>query len=104
MILSSGFNSDPINFSSSGDNIVVFGVTGKSVLMFRGMGTVSADTVLTFKDGSTSLTGPMTLYAGGSFTYDFSGIPWFQTSLGNNLVINSTNPVQISGVIYYQII
>lgn len=98
-----GLSSDTIDFSLSGDNVLVSGDTGKSILVFRAFLIANGDTILTFKDGlQTELSGPLTIYAGGALTFDLSNVPWFQTSSGNDFILNSTNQVQVSGAIYYQ--
>jgi len=92
----------PINCASSGDNILITGVNDKQTLNFRIFFTVAGATIITFKDGSTNLTGAMTFTAGGAMALDISGMPWFQMTRGNSFILNSSNPVQISGAVYYQ--
>ena len=92
----------PISCSSAGDNILIAGVNDKNILIFRIFLTVDGATLLTFKDGSTNLTGAMTFTAGGAMVLDMTGMPWFQINRGNSFIVNSSNAVQISGAVYYQ--
>lgn len=95
--------SDPINFSLAGGNVVVSGAVGQKVYVYRIFMVVSGDTTITFQDGPvTALSGPISLLANGAVTLDISNCPWFQTSEGNDFVINSSNAVQVGGKIDYQ--
>lgn len=95
--------SEPIDFSTSGDNVIISGIAAKRIYVFSLKWVVAGDTVLTVKNGpSTSLTGPMTYFAGGSDVFDARNFPWFQTSFGNDFILGSTNMVQVAGVVYYQ--
>ena len=78
----------------SGDNVLVAAVVGESVKLYRGIFTVGAATVLKFTDGpSGTVLFTAYLQAGGSVTFAPSGIPWLTTSVGNALVLNSSNAV-----------
>lgn len=93
-----------INTASSGDNTIVAGVAGQTIRVLEMMLTAHAATNLTFKDGSTALTGAMELTAAGaSFNFFIvcNGAPHFITSKGNNFVINNSNAVQLSGYILF---
>lgn len=99
----SNLQSAAINFSTSGGNVLVTGVSKKRVLCYRLLLVVGGATNLTYQDGpSTNLTGAMPMLANGSQIFDLSNLPWFQTSPSNDLVLNSTNAVQVSGILYYQ--
>lgn len=98
-----GMNTAPVDFALLGDNVVIEGIEGKRIYVFRLKWVVDGDTILTVKDGtSTDLTGPMTYFAGGTDVFDTSNIPWFQTSEGNDFILSSTQMTQVSGVISYQ--
>jgi hypothetical protein len=89
-----------INFSASGDNTIIAGVSAQTIKVYKLFLVSSGDTAITFKDGAGLLTGPITLLT-GSMTLDFDSEPWFNTSTANSFIINSSNAVQISGRIYY---
>lgn len=94
---------DSISFSLAGDNVIVSGQTGKKILAYRIFVVVGGATDLTFKDGvTTSLTGAIPMVANGSITLDLNNVPWFQTSSGKDLVLTSSQSVQVSGAVYYQ--
>lgn len=90
-----------IDFASSGDQAIVAAVTSKTTKVYALFMVCSAATTITFKDGSTTLTGAMTLTAGGSITLDLSGIAWFTGTANTAFNINSANAVQCSGRFYY---
>jgi hypothetical protein len=91
-----------VTFASSGDNTVVAAVSAKTTKVYRLMIVVAGATSIIFKDGAgTSLTGAMPIAANGSITLDFDGEPWFTGSTNTAFIINSSNAVQVSGIIYY---
>lgn len=91
-----------INFSNTGDNTVVAGVSGQTIRVWRLFFVVSAATNITIKDGSsTSLTGAMNMLANGSAFWDLQGDPWFVTASGNGFVINQSGTAQVSGTCYF---
>lgn len=93
----------PIDFNLAGANVVVSGVAGKRILVYRVFWIVGDDTNITIQDGpNTNLTGALPFLANGTLALDISNIPWFQTSAGNDFILNSTAAVQVSGAIYYQ--
>ncbi len=86
-----------INFSGSGDNPIVAAVSGKRIFIYRLYFILGAATDITFKDGSTALTGAMPFLANGFMILDPTQVPWHQTSVGAAFNINSSNAVQVSG-------
>jgi hypothetical protein len=91
-----------INISSSGDNTVIAGVSGKIIKIYRMLMLANSSASITFKDGaSTSLTGPMLFGGSGGMVLDFQEEPWFTTSATNDFIVNLSSAVQVSGSIYY---
>lgn len=95
-----------VNFSASGDNTLVAAAAGQLINVVRLFLVVGGATNLTFKDGTggTALSGPIPMTANGSITLDIPtvSIPWFSTSNPvNNLVLNSSAAVQVSGTLWY---
>jgi hypothetical protein len=85
------FDVEPMN---AGDNQLVAGVANETVKLYRGIFSVGAATLLKFTDGPAgTVLFTMFLQAGGSLTFEPSGIPWFVTSAGNALTLNSSNAV-----------
>lgn len=77
---------------------LVAGVANQTVKFYRGMLTVGAATKLTFTDGNGGAAlFTANLFAGGGITFQPSGIPWFNTSVGNGLFLASTNGVNVFG-------
>jgi hypothetical protein len=62
---------------------------------------VAGATSLTFKDGANLLSGAMALTANGSIVLDLSGLPWYKTSPGNAMIVNSSNAVLVAGTVWY---
>jgi hypothetical protein len=93
--------SQVIDFSNTGDNTVVAAASGKRVLIHRLMLVCSAATNLTFKRGSTSLSGAMAMGANGGITFDITGEPWFTTDVAEAFVISQSGTAQISGTVYW---
>lgn len=89
--------------AANGNNQLVAANAAQSVKLYRALLTVDGPCALSFLDGpgGTPLTGPLTMYAGGSITLQPSGVPWLQTSAGNALVLKSTAAVNIGGQIGY---
>lgn len=54
-----------INASSSGDNTIVSGVTGKKIRVLNYLVMCGNDVTVTFKSGSNSISGPLALAANG---------------------------------------
>jgi hypothetical protein len=100
----SGVKEAPVNFVATGDNTVITAVVGTNIQILKIEITASAATNIIFKDGSTGLTGAMTMAVGVPLVFEesYDGIPWF-TAAGN-FVINQSGTAQISGrVVYVQI-
>lgn len=88
----------PLNFAAPGSQQLVAGVAAQSVKLYRGIFSVDQPTVLKFQDGN----GGATLFsaqltAGGSLTFQASGINWFNTSAGNGLYLNSSAACNVYG-------
>lgn len=94
-----------INFSASGDNTVVTGVTNLAIKVHGIFFTVGGATNITFKDGaSTSLSAAVVFTGSGSSqTLQINDEAYFVTTPGNNFVMNSSSAVQVSGTIYYTV-
>lgn len=98
------FTQVPINASASGDNIIVAGVAGKQVKVFRLKLIVAAAVVVLVKDGATVIDGPLSFSANEGMILDWSGYdapPWYTTSLGNALIMNLSTGVQVGGNLDY---
>jgi hypothetical protein len=90
----------PLNFTGSGDQVVVTGQVGTRIAVIQFFFIVSAATVLTFKSGSTALTGPLSFLANGAQVQDFIQLPILCND-GDNFVINAANPVTLGGILWF---
>jgi hypothetical protein len=90
-----------IDEASGGDHIIIAGLPGQTIRVFRIFIVLGSDTDVTFKDGATALTGPLPMLANGSITLDFTELHWFLTSPGNDFVINTTPNASFAGRVYY---
>jgi hypothetical protein len=92
----------PINFSASGDNVVIGAVAAKLIEVVSLYLVVGGSTNLTFKDSAgTSFSGPLPMTANGAIVLDETNtMLWFATI--GNFVINSSAAVQVSGEVYYK--
>jgi len=91
-----------ISFSTAADQTVIAAVSGKQIKVYALNLVAAGATTVTVKDGSTALTGAMTLATGVPITYEAGPFPWFVTSQGNALVINDSGAVQVSGNVLYE--
>lgn len=90
----------PINFSTSGDNIIVAADSINRIIIHRLWFVVDAETSLTFKDNLPS-PAAVPMGAKGALVFDASGEPWFITDINTAFIINSSDAVQVSGECYY---
>jgi hypothetical protein len=89
-----------INFAGGGDSIIFPGVAGLIIRVYRYFVVVGGATNLTYRDGATALTGPVPLAANEAMVFTLDTKAWYTCSPGNNFIINSSNPVQVSGRAY----
>lgn len=90
-----------INFTGSGNNTIVAGVPNQIIRLYKIFFVAQAATVITYQDELNAISGPIGFTANGSMTLMFDTKPWFVTSAGNDLILNSTNAVQVGGTVYY---
>lgn len=85
-----------------GDNDIVPASVGASVNLYRMMLSVAGATVVKFWNGPSGdgnpLSGPISLFAGGSITMPVSGVPWWQTTPGKGLIMTSSAAVNAGGM------
>jgi hypothetical protein len=91
----------PIDFSASGDNTVIVGVSGLLIKVYRYFLVVAQPTNLTFKNGAVALTGAVPLTSNEAMVFTFDTMPWFTMTAGASFVINSSGGGQVSGAAYY---
>jgi hypothetical protein len=96
-------SSAAVDCAALGDNTLIAGVALQMVNVYRIVLVFGANVEATLYDGAagTALTGPIPMAAGGSFTLDFDGEPWFTCSAATEFVLNLSAAVQVSGRVYY---
>jgi len=95
-------SSKVINFSNTGDNTVIAGVTGTKINVYGIFYTVAGATNVTFKDGTTALSGAYVLTANGSSqTLHLFDEPYFACSDGKDFIMNQSGAVAITGTVYF---
>lgn len=93
---------DNNNVSASGDNVLVAGISAKTIRVMRLLLIASAPVTINFKDGAgTTLMGPITLGSGGSIVLDDTGEPWFVTSAANDFILNLSAAVQVTCTLWF---
>jgi hypothetical protein len=98
-----GMSRAAINFAASGDNTVIAAVVGAPILVFGIFFTVAGATNITFKDGTTSLSGAVVFTANGSaMTLQINDEPYFYCQPGDAFIMNNSSAVQVSGTVYYR--
>lgn len=97
----SGLSEAIIDTNTTGDNTLISATVGQTSRVFKVFLVSSAATTIIWKDGTTGLTGAITVAAGGSFVLDLDGDPWFTTSSNSAFILNQSGTAQLSGRIYY---
>lgn len=94
-----------VSFTTTGDNTIVAAVAGKLITVVALLLVSTGATNITVKDGTagTALSGAMPLSAGiPLFLEERSDFDYYSTSnVANNLVLNQSGAVQISGTVWY---
>lgn len=92
-----------INVSGNGDNTVISGVALKKITVLNGLIIASAAVTVKFTDGAVgaSVAGIMALQANGGFVIPYAPTGNFQTSAGNDLVLNLSGAIQVGGWLSY---
>jgi hypothetical protein len=93
----------PINFAASGDNTVIIGAVGKMIKVLQFFYVVAAATNLTFKSGSTPISGPLDFGSNAAQVQDFIQLP-LTCNVGDSFIINSSAAVQVGGTIWYALV
>lgn len=94
-----------INCGASGDNTIVGAITDQKIVVIALVLVTNADVVVTFKNGSTAVTGAMSLPADGDkIILPLNEEGWFETSVGAALVLNLSGTVAVDGCLTYAIL
>lgn len=92
-----------IDTTTTGDVTLAASNVNQSNRLYQLVLIASATTAVTIKDGSTALTGAMSMSAGVPLVLPETGSPWASSQAGNGLVIAQTTTAQLSGRAYYRV-
>lgn len=91
----------PLNFSASGDNVVVPGITGLRIKVLQFFFVLAGAVNLTYKSGAvTVLSGPMDFPSAGAQVQDFIQLP-LTCNVSDPFVVNLSTGVQLGGTIWF---
>lgn len=91
-----------INFAASGDNSVLSNVSGQKHRVYAFRLSVAGATVITLKDSSAAVFEKWNFAGnGGGVVLDLRELPYWVMSTNTDLVLNSSNAVQVDGQIEY---
>lgn len=97
-----GMTEAVIDTASSGANTIIAAVAGKVIKVYKLWLIVTAPVTITFKNGTTNLTGAQNYSAAGEGLFlDFDLVPWFSCSTGSAFNMTLGSSVQVSGRAYY---
>jgi hypothetical protein len=89
--------------SSSGNNTLVLGVSGKNIRILSCMVIVAAAVTIRFESGpdGTAISGQIQLPANGGFTLPFSQAGWGESLNGALLNLELSSAVAVAGFLVY---
>ncbi len=91
-----------ISVSSSGDNSLSIQVAGQIIKVLQIEYTGHGGVNVTMKSGSTALEGAMALlYGTGKVRNGTRSVPVFKCGIGEDLIVNLSQAVQVSGSVVY---
>ncbi len=97
----SALSETKVDIASATTTELISASSGQTGRLQRIMLVAAAAVNVTFKDGSTALTGAIALAAGVPFVLDYSGEPWFTTSANSALNLVTDGGAQVSGRAYW---
>lgn len=94
-------NETIISSTTSGDHIIIAKQGGKSISVFSLFLTVGSTASLTFINGTTNLTGALSMTAYSQLYLPDRKLPWFTCSPNSDFIINTSAAVTLGGRCYY---
>ena len=92
----------PINFTGSGDQVLVAGTVGSRIAVLQFFFIVSASVTLTYKSGATALSGPLAFLANGAQVQDFIQLPLICGD-GDDFIVNASTAVTLGGTLWWAV-
>lgn len=93
-----------INVASSGDNTVVAAVTGTKIVVTHYFIMPASAVTVTWKSGSTEITGNIQLAANGGGNDSSPDEGLFETAEGEALILNLGGAVAVDGYLVYHLV
>lgn len=90
----------PISFTGSGDQIIVPAVAGVSIGVLQFFFVLNGTANLTYKSGSTALSGALAFLPNGAQVQDFVQLP-LKCNVGDPFIINVDVSISLGGTIWY---
>jgi hypothetical protein len=90
----------PVNFSSSGNNTIITGLSGTRIRILQFFLVFSGAVNVTYYSGTTALSGPLEFAFAGAQVQDFIQLP-LTCNEGDSFIINLSAAVQVGGTIWY---
>lgn len=88
----------PIDAASAGDNTILAAVGGARIHVHNYVLVADGAVGVTWKSGSTELSGAMSIAANGGIAAPGDGHNvWMRTEAGEDLILNLSDAVQVSG-------
>jgi len=98
---SASLTSAAVSCSSAGDNALVAGVAAQTIRVYRLLLNFSATDTATLKNGSTSLTGALPVYAGTVLSMDGGSEPLFTCTAAAAFNLTLGTGTSVTGAIWY---
>lgn len=93
-----------VNVSSSGNNTIVAGISGVSIVVLQYWLVAAGAVSVTWQtSGGTVKDGPMPFAANGGYAPSFNAKGYYALPLGEGLVLNLSAAVQVGGFVRYLI-
>lgn len=93
-----------VSVSMTNDADLIAAVSGYAIRILAGSLSIATTGTITFKSGSTALSGAITLTAGNQLLIPFTPVGAFQTALGESFNVDNSGSAQISGWLVYQLV
>jgi hypothetical protein len=97
------FDTVALSFNSSGDNTIIAAPSAGPIKIWKLAFTTASAVNVTFKAGSTALSGAFVFGGNGSFVLYYDGSPHYICPPGSAFVINLSSGVAIGGTVWYTI-
>lgn len=94
-----------IDHGASGDQTLVGAIVDQKIVVLSLVIVAGANVDVQFKNGSTAITGAMSLPADGDkIVLPYNEAGWFETAIGAALVLNLSATVAVDGCLVYAIL